>query len=106
MQRTAPLTLGDLQVPIKTFITFDFKDCVVNLLSHPEYEDIMVAAWTTTPGDNMCDIFDSEILQNFEGPMASISVLEVTKAVTFSCCVSTTSTPSVTSRPVRTVASA
>jgi len=58
----------EIQVPIKTFVAFDFKDWVANLMSRPGYEDTMDAAWNTKPGDDMRDIFDGDVLRNFQGP--------------------------------------
>ena len=61
-----------IQVPIKCFVAFSFKDWLGGLLSHSGFEEKMDNAWAPstdrlTPLKEMKDIFDAEILQNFEG---------------------------------------
>jgi hypothetical protein len=60
----------EIQVPIKTFVSFDFKDWVVGLTSRPGFEEQMDSAWkgATSPSDDMHDIFDSAFLRGFQGP--------------------------------------
>jgi hypothetical protein len=56
----------EILVPIKTFVAFDFKDWVANLVSRPGYEAMMDSAWCRTQGDDMRDVFDGQVLQNFK----------------------------------------
>ena len=59
-----------ISVPIKSFAYFDFKDWLANLLSHPGLEEKMDNAWKNRIQNNeqeMHDIFDGSILQNFMG---------------------------------------
>ena len=60
----------DIEVPIKTFVCFDFKDWFAGLLSRPGYEDHMDSAWRPKASEdgNMRDIFDGEYVRNFKGP--------------------------------------
>jgi hypothetical protein len=63
----------ELQVPIKTFVAFDFKDWVAGLTSRPGFEESMDAAWKgsgpdSASPDTMHDIFDGEFLRQFRGP--------------------------------------
>lgn len=59
-----------VQIPIKPFVYFDFKDWVANLLSRPGYEDMMDSAWDRGSTDSglFNDIFDGTVLMNFKGP--------------------------------------
>lgn len=62
-----------IQVPIKEFVSFDFKDWVGGVLSRPNLETQMDTAWDSTVGektltDEMRDIFDGEVLRGFKGP--------------------------------------
>ena len=59
--------------PIKPFVYFDFKDWVGSLLARPGFEDKMDSAWNTSASgdptiDRMHDIFDGEMLRDFNGP--------------------------------------
>ena len=61
-----------MQLPIKPFIAFSFKDWLGGLLSQSGFEEKMDNAWApctngSTPLKEMKDIFDAEILQNFKG---------------------------------------
>ena len=59
-----------ISIPIKSFVYFNFKDWLANLLSCPGLEERMDKAWKNRIQDNeqeMCDIFDGSILQNFMG---------------------------------------
>ena len=60
----------DIEVPIKTFVAFDFKDWFARLLSRPGYEEHMDSAWQSKASEDevMHDIFDSEYIRNFKGP--------------------------------------
>jgi len=59
----------DIEVPIKTFVSFDFKDWFAGLLSRPGYEERMDSAWQTKASDGvMHDIFDGEYVRSFKGP--------------------------------------
>ena len=42
----------DIEVPIKTFVSFDFKDWFAGLLSRPGYEDRMDDAWQTKASED------------------------------------------------------
>ena len=61
-----------LQVPIKKFICFSFKDWVASLLSRPGFEDMMDGSWSlgdrNTKENELADIFDGEVLKRFKGP--------------------------------------
>lgn len=62
----------EIMVPIKPFLSFDFKDWVSRLLSRPGFEERMDASWTDAsvpPSDyhKMQDIFDGQILREFKG---------------------------------------
>jgi hypothetical protein len=62
-----------IQVPIKTFVSFDFKDWVGGVPCCPGLETHMDASWDATtdeksPTDEMHNIFDSELLHRFRGP--------------------------------------
>lgn len=62
----------ELQVPIKTFVSFDFKDWVAGLTSRPGFEKQMDSAWAgaapnATDAD-LHDIFDGAFLRGFQGP--------------------------------------
>ena len=60
----------DIEVPVKTFVSFDFKDWLAGLLSRPGYEERMDSAWQSNASEDgiMQDIFDGEYLRNFKGP--------------------------------------
>jgi Transposase family tnp2 len=60
----------DIEVPVKPFVSFDFKDWFAGLLSRPGYEERMDSAWQSNePEDGiMHDIFDGEYVRNFKGP--------------------------------------
>lgn len=60
----------DIEVPIKTFVSFDFKDWFAGLLSRPGYEERMDSAWQSKASEDgiMHDIFDGEYIRNFKGP--------------------------------------
>jgi Transposase family tnp2 len=62
----------EIQVPIKRFVYFDFKDWVAGLLSRPSFEEHMDAAWDAmaqeTSSGEMHDIFDGSVLKDFQGP--------------------------------------
>ena len=62
-----------IQVPIKPFMYFDFKDWVTGLLSRLGIEDQMDGAWSASERDIssaglMKDIFDGDMLRQFKGP--------------------------------------
>jgi hypothetical protein len=62
-----------VEVPIKAFVSFDFKDWVGGVLSRPNLETQMDTSWDATideksPTDEMHDIFDGELLREFKGP--------------------------------------
>ena len=59
----------DVEVPIKTFVSFDFKDWFAGLLSRPGYEECMDSAWQSNASEDgiMRDIFDGEYVRNFKG---------------------------------------
>jgi Transposase family tnp2 len=63
----------EIQVPIKTFVSFDFKDWVAGLTSRPGFEEQMDSAWKggapdRKSPDDMHDIFDGEFIRQFQGP--------------------------------------
>lgn len=55
-----------VEVPIKRFVSFSFKDFVSGLLSHPGFEDHMDSPRTCSIGEDMLDVFDGQFLQNFK----------------------------------------
>ncbi|KAF8230006.1 hypothetical protein L208DRAFT_1284060 [Tricholoma matsutake] len=60
-----------INVPIKTYITFDFKDWMSGLLACTGYEEKMDKAWdrmAQSPDGMLRDIFQSSVIQNFKGP--------------------------------------
>ena len=59
----------DIEVPIKPFVSFDFKDWFAGLRCRPGYEECMDSAWQSNEsGDGiMHDIFDGEYVCNFKG---------------------------------------
>lgn len=61
----------EFESPIKTFVSFDFKDWLASLLSRPGYEDRMDSAWAQSGGNastgTMNDIFDGQYLRTFQG---------------------------------------
>ena len=60
----------ELHVPIKPFVSFDFKDWVAGLTSRPGFEEQMDSSWkrTASPPNDMHDIFDGDFLRGFQGP--------------------------------------
>jgi hypothetical protein len=58
-----------ISLPIKPFVYFDFKDWAGGLLARPGFEDKMDSQWNTSKPDidRMRDIFDGEMLCNFNG---------------------------------------
>ena len=68
---TRPKLFGNvnIEVPIKRFVTFSFKDFVARLTARPSFEDLMDAPRSVTQEDEqMRDIFDGQFLQHFKGP--------------------------------------
>jgi hypothetical protein len=66
---TRPRTIKDveIQVPIKTFVAFSFKEYLAKLLARPEFEEKMDASWNNLSNDGeMRDIFDGEFLREFK----------------------------------------
>ncbi|KAK0436316.1 uncharacterized protein EV420DRAFT_1652615 [Desarmillaria tabescens] len=61
-----------IEIPIKPFVSFDFKDWLGSLLSRKGFEENMDAAWDAARvggvTQEMRDIFDSQILHEFKGP--------------------------------------
>jgi hypothetical protein len=60
----------DIEVPVKTFVSFDFKDWFAGLLSRRGYEERMDSAWQLKASEDsiMHDVFDGEYVRNFKGP--------------------------------------
>lgn len=59
------------RVPIKTFVAFDLKDWMAELLSRPGYEKQMDASWERmkpSSDGNIHDIFQGDIIRDFKGP--------------------------------------
>ena len=61
-----------VEIPIKPFVAFSFKDWLGGMISRSGFEEKMDEVWKSwkkgfTPAE-MKDIFDGEILQNFKGP--------------------------------------
>jgi hypothetical protein len=61
-----------IQVPIKHFVMFSFEDWLAGLLFCSGFEKMMDKAWEKCNNKNstgeMKDIFEGEIIQNFQGP--------------------------------------
>jgi hypothetical protein len=59
-----------VEVPVKEFMSFSFKDYVASLTSRPGFESQMDAAWNTQPDSHGSshDIFTGQFLQDFKGP--------------------------------------
>ena len=57
-----------VEVPIKRFVSFSFKDFVSGLLSRPGFEDHMDSPHTCFVGEDMRDVFDGQFFQNFKLP--------------------------------------
>ena len=61
-----------IHISIKHFIAFSFKDWLVGILSCLGIETLMDKAWekcnNQSPSGEMIDIFEGEIIQNFQGP--------------------------------------
>ena len=58
-----------VEIPIKPFIAFSFKDWLGGILARSGFEEKMDKVWKDwKKGSEMKDIFDGEILQNFTGP--------------------------------------
>ena len=59
----------DIEVPIKTFVSFNFEDWVAGILSWPGYKDCLDAAWAEYSKDeHMQDIFHGDYVRHFKGP--------------------------------------
>jgi hypothetical protein len=59
----------DIEVPIKSFVSFNFKNWLAGILSQPGYKDCMDAAWAEYLKDkNMEDIFHGDYVRHFKGP--------------------------------------
>ena len=66
---TRPWTIGDveIQLPIKAFVAFSFREYLAKLLARPGFEARMDASWTKISNDGeMHDIFDGEFLREFK----------------------------------------
>lgn len=60
-----------INVPIKTYIAFDFKDWLSGLLARTGYEEKMDKAWESmaqSPGGILRDIFQGSTIRDFKGP--------------------------------------
>jgi hypothetical protein len=70
LRKTQVILGSEAQVPIKSFVYFDFKDWVAGLTSQPGFEEQMDSAWkgATSPSDDMHNIFNGTFLQGFHGP--------------------------------------
>ncbi|PPQ81527.1 hypothetical protein CVT26_011045 [Gymnopilus dilepis] len=66
---TRPRSFGQkvVEVPIKRFVSFSFKDYVGNLVSRPGYEDLLDDHCGKSL-DLMSDIGDGDFLRDFKGP--------------------------------------
>ena len=69
LTRPRVINQTSVEVPIKTFVSFDFKDWLAGLVSRPGFEDRMDAAWESIYSEEtMRDIFQGDYLRNFKGP--------------------------------------
>jgi len=69
LTRLRVINQTSVEVPIKTFVSFDFKDWLAGLVSRPGFEDRMDAAWENIYSEEvMRDIFHGDYLRNFKGP--------------------------------------
>lgn len=60
-----------INVPIKPYVVFDFKDWMAGLLARPGYEEKMDKAWdrmTLSPDGLSRDIFQGSTIREFKGP--------------------------------------
>lgn len=60
-----------VNVPIKPYVFFDFKDWMASLLSRSGYEEMMDQAWDRmkpSSDGSINDIFQGSIVQDFKGP--------------------------------------
>ena len=61
-----------IHVLIKHFVAFSFKNWIAGLLSRPGVEKMMDEAWekcsNQSPSGEMKDIFEGEVIRNFQGP--------------------------------------
>ena len=77
----------NIEVPIKRFVSFSFKDFVAQILSRPRFEDFMDSPYPSAGGE-MHDVFDGQFLRDFKGPdgQAFRSTIQVGR-YSFSLCV-------------------
>lgn len=60
-----------INVPIISYVAFDFKDWVASLLARPGYEEMMDGAWermALSPDGKLTDIFQGSTIREFKGP--------------------------------------
>jgi hypothetical protein len=60
-----------VNVPIISYVAFDFKDWVAGLLARPGYEEMMDGAWermSLSPDGQLKDIFQGSTIRDFKGP--------------------------------------
>lgn len=61
-----------IYVPIKPYISYDFKDWLAGVLSRQGFETMMDSAWdrmkNELPDGLLNDIFQGSVIQNFKGP--------------------------------------
>ncbi|KDR67602.1 hypothetical protein GALMADRAFT_79680, partial [Galerina marginata CBS 339.88] len=59
----------EIQVPIKTFVSFCFKDWLARMATRPGFEEKSANVWKRKSGtEEMHDVVDGEYLRNFKGP--------------------------------------
>lgn len=60
-----------VNVPIRSYVAFDFKDWVASLLARPGYETMMDGAWekmALSSDGKLKDIFQGSTIRSFKGP--------------------------------------
>jgi hypothetical protein len=60
-----------VNVPIKPYVVFDFKDWMAGLLARPGYEEMMDKAWdrmAPSLDGTLDDIFQGSVIREFKGP--------------------------------------
>lgn len=89
----------DIEVAIKTLVSFNFKDWFAGLLSWPGYQERIGNIWQSKPSEDeiMHNIFDSEYIYNFKVLMDNHLVLEEKKNIMFLVYPLTSSTHTLTS---------
>ena len=68
LTRSCAFGTVSVEVPIKRFVSFNFRDFVAKILSRPGFEDNMDGPGTCDAQGSIRDIFDGQFLRDFDGP--------------------------------------